>query len=61
MGYPAPDKLEGLFRNRLEDVFKLLEENHAQHYKIYNLCSERSYDVAKFRGVILMNLFCLSA
>nr|NP_477424.1 phosphatase and tensin homolog, isoform C [Drosophila melanogaster]AAD45362.1 PTEN1 [Drosophila melanogaster]AAN10730.1 phosphatase and tensin homolog, isoform C [Drosophila melanogaster] len=57
MGYPAPDKLEGLFRNRLEDVFKLLEENHAQHYKIYNLCSERSYDVAKFRGRVAVYPF----
>jgi len=51
MGYPAPDKIEGLYRNRLEDVYKFLEENHGQHYKIYNLCLERSYDVGKFHGV----------
>ncbi|XP_033156612.1 phosphatidylinositol 3,4,5-trisphosphate 3-phosphatase and dual-specificity protein phosphatase PTEN isoform X1 [Drosophila mauritiana] len=57
MGYPAPDKLEGLFRNRLEDVFKLLEENHAQHYKVYNLCSERSYDVDKFHGRVAVYPF----
>ncbi|XP_043064759.1 phosphatidylinositol 3,4,5-trisphosphate 3-phosphatase and dual-specificity protein phosphatase PTEN isoform X2 [Drosophila ficusphila] len=49
MGYPA-DKIEGLYRNRLEDVFKFLEENHRQHYKIYNLCLERKYDAGKFHG-----------
>ncbi|KAH8249688.1 hypothetical protein KR032_011474, partial [Drosophila birchii] len=50
MGYPAPDKIEGIYRNRLEDVYKLLEENHGQHYKIYNLCLERKYDISKFNG-----------
>ncbi|KAI8043506.1 hypothetical protein M5D96_004838 [Drosophila gunungcola] len=50
MGYPAPDIIEGLYRNRLEDVYKFLEENHGQHYKIYNLCSERNYDIGKFHG-----------
>ncbi|XP_016982546.1 phosphatidylinositol 3,4,5-trisphosphate 3-phosphatase and dual-specificity protein phosphatase PTEN isoform X2 [Drosophila rhopaloa] len=50
MGYPAPDKIEGLYRNRLEDVYKFLEENHGQHYKIYNLCLERNYDIGKFHG-----------
>ncbi|XP_017121206.1 phosphatidylinositol 3,4,5-trisphosphate 3-phosphatase and dual-specificity protein phosphatase PTEN isoform X1 [Drosophila elegans] len=50
MGYPAPDIIEGLYRNRLEDVYKFLEENHCQHYKIYNLCLERNYDIGKFHG-----------
>ncbi|KAH8410679.1 hypothetical protein KR009_012185, partial [Drosophila setifemur] len=50
MGYPAPDKIESIYRNRLKDVFKFLEENHGQHYKIYNLCPERSYDISKFHG-----------
>ncbi|EDW64552.2 phosphatidylinositol 3,4,5-trisphosphate 3-phosphatase and dual-specificity protein phosphatase PTEN isoform X2 [Drosophila virilis] len=48
MGYPAPDIFEGIYRNRLDDVYKFLEENHGDHYRIYNLCQERSYDINKF-------------
>lgn len=50
MGYPA-DNIESIFRNRLEDVYKFLQEVHQNHYKIYNLCLERSYDSNKFHGV----------
>lgn len=52
MGYPA-EKYESMYRNRLEDVYKFLEENHGDHYKIYNLCLERSYDINKFHGVCM--------
>ncbi|XP_068150306.1 uncharacterized protein Pten isoform X2 [Drosophila tropicalis] len=57
MGYPASDKFEGLYRNRFEDVFKFLEENHGQHYKIYNLCLEREYDINKFHGRVAIYPF----
>ncbi|XP_030246427.1 phosphatidylinositol 3,4,5-trisphosphate 3-phosphatase and dual-specificity protein phosphatase PTEN-like [Drosophila navojoa] len=72
MGYPAPDIIEGIYRNRLEDVYKFMEENHGGHYRIYNLCQERSYDINKFHGnvatypfedhnpppIVLMQRFC---
>ncbi|XP_017855415.2 phosphatidylinositol 3,4,5-trisphosphate 3-phosphatase and dual-specificity protein phosphatase daf-18 isoform X1 [Drosophila busckii] len=57
MGYPAPDAIEGFYRNRLEQVHKFFEANHADHYKIYNLCIERNYDSNKFHGRVAIYPF----
>ncbi|SPP81657.1 phosphatidylinositol 3,4,5-trisphosphate 3-phosphatase and dual-specificity protein phosphatase PTEN isoform X2 [Drosophila guanche] len=52
MGYPAPGKLESIYRNSLTEVRELLEKHHGDHYKVYNLCLESNYryNADKFHG-----------
>eukprot|EP00045_Choanoeca_perplexa_P001964 m.22441 g.22441 ORF g.22441 m.22441 type:complete len:645 (+) comp11253_c0_seq1:163-2097(+) len=49
MGYPAEGN-ESVYRNKYEDVHRLLEEKHHGHYRVYNLCSERAYPGNKFHN-----------
>jgi len=59
MGFPAGDKssgmlglIEGIYRNHMKDVIVFLDKYHCDGYKIYNLCSERTYDVSLFDGKV---------
>ena len=49
MGFPS-ESLEAMYRNSMHDVQKFLAERHPDCARVYNLCSERWYDPAKFNG-----------
>lgn len=49
MGYPS-ERFEKMYRNNLVDVKKFLVQKHNAKFKLYNLCSERAYDPAKFEN-----------
>ena len=49
MGFPSQG-MEGVYRNSLSQVYRFLETYHSDAYKVYNLCSERTYDAGKFHG-----------
>ncbi|EPY34670.1 phosphatidylinositol-3,4,5-trisphosphate 3-phosphatase [Strigomonas culicis] len=51
MGYPASG-FESLYRNKYNDVLRYLDYKYGEHYMVYNLCKEKSYQYSqdKFHG-----------
>jgi PTEN phosphatase family protein len=51
MSFPSTGK-QGLYRNPIKEVVRLLDTRHRGRYKVYNLCSEKSYDSSYFHGQV---------
>lgn len=47
MGFPSVGAA-AYYRNPLPEVQRFFETRHAGHYKIYNLCSERGYELENY-------------
>ncbi|KAL4434974.1 hypothetical protein ABPG74_017730 [Tetrahymena malaccensis] len=50
MGFPA-ENYERWYRNSMIDVQNFFNKMHTNHYKVYNLCSERTYEKTRFPDV----------
>ena len=74
MGLPASGR-EAIYRNPIETVSRFLHTHHDGHYKVFNLCNERAYDISCFGDacatfpfedhgappLVLVDAFCASA
>ncbi|XP_064607675.1 phosphatidylinositol 3,4,5-trisphosphate 3-phosphatase TPTE2-like [Liolophura sinensis] len=47
MSFPSKG-LMAMYRNPIREVARFLDTKHRDHYKVYNLCSERDYDESLF-------------
>jgi len=52
MGFPSSG-VEKMYRNNIDDIRDFLTEYHPDAYKVYNLCSERSYPHKFFYKIAL--------
>ena len=47
MGLPSTS-IEGIYRNNMEDVKRFFNTRHKDHYKVFNLCEEKTYPKDSF-------------
>ena len=47
LGFPSEGR-EAMYRNKMKDVQRFFKSRHRGTFKIYNLCSERTYSASKF-------------
>lgn len=52
MSFPT-EGTEALYRNSYAEVLRFLDVYHKDSFRIYNLCSERTYDPSIFRGNVV--------
>ncbi|CAB3409018.1 unnamed protein product [Caenorhabditis bovis] len=52
MGYPA-NATEALYRNSMKHIIRFLEKRHKDHYKVFNLRGQYSYDPANFKNRVV--------
>ena len=53
MGFPSED-VEGIYRNPRKEVQAFFELRHHGHYKVYNLCGERTYEANVFANRVAL-------
>ncbi|XP_054112792.2 phosphatidylinositol 3,4,5-trisphosphate 3-phosphatase TPTE2 isoform X7 [Callithrix jacchus] len=49
MSFPSSGR-RSYYRNPIEEVVRFLDKKHPNHYRVYNLCSERAYDPKHFHN-----------
>lgn len=50
MSFPSSGKMS-IYRNNIKDVAAFMDSKHGpDHYKVYNLCSEKHYETTFFHG-----------
>jgi phosphatidylinositol-3,4,5-trisphosphate 3-phosphatase/dual-specificity protein phosphatase PTEN len=47
MGFPSTG-VEAVYRNPMPEVQRFFKTRHDGHFKVYNLCSERIYDLQEY-------------
>ena len=53
MSLPAHKQKDRLYRNNIDDVERFFQQRHDNHYRIYNVTSERRYGIQRFQGNVM--------